>query len=110
MAQKTAMELLFEEFKVLSENMRQAGDETYANTIDFLCERKEASMAKEKEQIIDACNANLKGLLINGKDYYDLNFNHHIESEPNSYTNFTPHEANSKAEYNDSLTNFTPNN
>ena len=33
-------------------------------------------LEKEKEQIVDACNANLKGLLTNGKDYYDLNFNH----------------------------------
>ena len=66
-------------------------------------------LEKEKELIIDACNANLKGLLANGKDYYDLNFNHHIESEPNTYTNFTPYDANAKAEYNDSLTNFTPN-
>ena len=66
-------------------------------------------LEKEKEQIVDACNANLKGLLTNGKDYYDLNFNHHIESEPNTYTNFTPHNANAVAEYNEGLKNFTPN-
>ena len=54
MKQQTAMELLFEEFKALSENMRQAGDEAYANTIDFLCERKEAAIAMEKKQIINA--------------------------------------------------------
>jgi hypothetical protein len=66
-------------------------------------------LKKEKEQIVDACNANLKGLLTNGKDYYDLNFNHHIELEPNTYTNFTPHNANAVAEYNEGLKNFTPN-
>jgi hypothetical protein len=66
-------------------------------------------LEKEKEQIVDACNANLKGLLTNGKDYYDLNFNHQIESEPNTYTNFTPHNANAVAEYNEGLKNFTPN-
>ena len=64
-------------------------------------------LEKEKEQIVDACNANLKGLLTNGKDYYDLNFNHHIKSEPNTYTNFTPHDANAVAEYNKGLKNFT---
>ena len=67
-------------------------------------------LEKEKEQIVDACNANLKGLLTNGKDYYDLNFNHHIESEPNTYTNFTPHNANAVAEYNEGLKNFIPHN
>lgn len=67
-------------------------------------------LEKEKEQIVDACNANLKGLLTNGKDYYHLNFNHHIELEPNTYTNFTPHNANAVAEYNEGLKNFTPNN
>jgi len=64
-------------------------------------------LEKEKEQIIDACNANLKGLLTTGKDYYDLNFNHHIEVQSNSYTNFTPDNANAVAEYNNSLTNFS---
>jgi hypothetical protein len=70
----------------------------------------EPSLEKEKEQIIDACNANLNGLLTNGKDYYDLNFNHHIQAESNGLTNFTPHHANAVAEYNDSLKNFTPDN
>jgi len=28
----------------------------------------------EKQQIIDACNSNLKGLLTNGKDYYNETF------------------------------------
>ena len=105
---KTAMQLLFEEFESLSKASRDAGDTQTAGLIDFLCERREVALEKEKEQIVDACNANLQGLLTNGKDYYDLNFNHHIESEPNSYTNFTPHNANAVAEYNDSLKNFTP--
>jgi hypothetical protein len=69
----------------------------------------EPLLEKEKEQIIDACNANLKGLLTNGKDYYDLNFNHHIQSESNSYINFKSDNANVTAGYNDSLKNFTPN-
>jgi len=70
----------------------------------------EPALEKEKEQIVDACNANLKGLLTNGKDYYHLNFNHHIELEPNTYTNFTPHNANAVAEYNEGLKNFIPHN
>ena len=28
----------------------------------------------EKKQIVDACNSNLKGLLTNGKDYYNETF------------------------------------
>ena len=76
---------------------------------DLILKLKEL-LEKEKEQIVDACNANLKGLLTTGKDYYDLNFNHHIESEPDTYTNFTPHNANAVGEYNNSLTNFTPHN
>lgn len=63
-------------------------------------------LEKEKEQIVDACNANLKGLLTTGKDYYDLNFNHHTEVQSNSYTNFKPNNANAVAQYNNSLTNF----
>jgi len=103
------MQLLFEEFEALSKNSRFAGDTQTAGLIDFLCERKAVALEKEKEQIVDACNANLKGLLTNGKDYYDLNFNHHIELEPNTYTNFTPHNANAVAEYIEGLKNFTPN-
>jgi hypothetical protein len=79
------------------------------NTPRMIEHKIESLLEKEKEQIVDACNANLKGLLTNGKDYYDLNFNHHIESEPNTYTNFTPHNANAVAEYNEGLKNFTPN-
>jgi hypothetical protein len=80
-----------------------------SKVIEELTKEYAEYLEKEKEQIVDACNANLKGLLTNGKDYYDLNFNHHIESEPNTYTNFTPHNANAVAEHNEGLKNFTPN-
>ncbi len=65
-------------------------------------------LEKEKEQIIEARDGRETSSFTTGKDYYDLNFNHHIESEPNSYTNFTPHNANAVAEYNKGLKNFTP--
>jgi hypothetical protein len=34
----------------------------------------EQAKEMEKQQIIDACNSNLKGLLTNGKDYYNDTF------------------------------------
>lgn len=64
-------------------------------------------LEKEKEQIIEARDGRETSSFTTGKDYYDLNFNHHIEPEPNTYTNFTPHNANAVAEYNNSLTNFS---
>lgn len=100
---KTALKDLIEKlqkFRLIKED---------ENSYELFRQLEYEAELKEKEQIIDACNANLKGFLTNGKNYYDLNFNHHIESEPNTYTNFTPYDANAKAEYNDSLTNFTPN-
>lgn len=63
-------------------------------------------LEKEKEQIIEARDGCQTSSFTTGKDYYELNFNHHIESEPDTYTNFTPHNANAVAEYNNSLTNF----
>jgi len=57
MAHLTSMELLFKEFKILSENMRKAGDETSVNLIDFLCERKDAAIIAEREQRIKDYNA-----------------------------------------------------
>lgn len=66
-------------------------------------------LEKEKEQIIEARDGRETSSFTTGKDYYDLNFNHHIESEANTYTNFTPHNANAVAEYNEGLKNFTPN-
>ncbi len=50
---QTAVKLLFEEFKALSQSMRDAGDELSANLIDFLCEREEQALEMEKQQIID---------------------------------------------------------
>ena len=105
---KTAMQELIEKVEhAISYNVEGGLVEKYTWTELF--NDMELALQKEKEQIVDACNANLKGLLTNGKDYYDLNFNHHIESEPNTYTNFTPHNANAVAEYNEGLKNFTPN-
>ncbi len=107
---KTAMQKLLEilESKILpcdDDNSYVYGmNVAHANLIYNI---KNGFLEKEKEQIIMACNANLNGLLTNGKDYYDLNFNHHIKSEPNTYTNFTPHDANAVAEYNKGLKNFT---
>jgi hypothetical protein len=56
---QTAVKALFNVFKVMSKNMRDAGDEQFANTIDYLCnEYEDKTLAMEKEQIIDACNSN----------------------------------------------------
>jgi hypothetical protein len=38
--------------------------------VDIIEQAKEM----EKQQIMDACNSNLKGLLTNGKDYYNQTF------------------------------------
>jgi hypothetical protein len=51
MSKQTAVTLLFQEFRALSEVMRKAGDEKNANLIDFLCEREEVAKQMEKEQI-----------------------------------------------------------
>lgn len=51
---KTAMQLLFKEFEALSKASRDAKDLQTANLIDFLCERKQVALEKEKKQIIDA--------------------------------------------------------
>ena len=48
---QTAVTLLFQEFKALSEVLRKAGDEKNANLIDFLCEREDVAKQMEKEQI-----------------------------------------------------------
>jgi len=61
---KTAMQELLE-------NLQKSFDEkTYPVRIDGTY-----FLEKEKEQIVDDCNANLKGLPTNWKDYYDLNYN-----------------------------------
>jgi hypothetical protein len=61
---KTAMQELIEHLEANDRKFTY----TYKKAIELL--------EKEKEQIVNACNANLKGLPTNGKDYYDLNFNH----------------------------------
>jgi hypothetical protein len=77
--------------------------------LNWIASNEKRLLEKEKEQIIEARDGRETSSFTTGKDYYDLNFNHHIESEPNSYTNFTPHNANAVAEYNEGLKNFTPN-
>ena len=56
---KTAMQLLFKEFEALSKASRDAKDLQTANLIDFLCERKQVALEKEKEQIKDAWDAGM---------------------------------------------------
>jgi hypothetical protein len=72
---QTAVTLLFQEFKALSEVMRKAGDEKNANLIDCLCEREEVAKQMEKEQIIDArqdgIDAVFKGYSISNEEYYN---------------------------------------
>lgn len=51
---KTVIELLFLEFKVLSNNLRFAGDESSANLIDLLCERETDALREEQEQLREA--------------------------------------------------------
>ncbi len=53
MKQETAVTLLFEEFRALSEDTRKAGDEQSANLIDFLCEREDVAKQMEREQMVD---------------------------------------------------------
>jgi hypothetical protein len=67
MNKQTAVTLLFQEFKALSEAMRKAGDEQSANLIDFLCEREDVAKQMEKEQIKDAAK---KSCLDWGADKY----------------------------------------
>jgi hypothetical protein len=77
---QTAVTLLFQEFRALSEATRKAGDEQSANLIDFLCEREDVAKQMEKEQIEDACNQqefnDIDGLGIHetiskGEQYYN---------------------------------------
>jgi hypothetical protein len=49
---QTAVTLLFQEFRALSEVMRKAGDEKNANLIDCLCEREDVAKQMEKEEIM----------------------------------------------------------
>lgn len=61
---QTAVTLLFQEFRALSEVMRKAGDEKNANLIDCLCEREEVAKQMEKEQIEDAWLNGMKSEMI----------------------------------------------
>ena len=94
---KTAMQLMI--WYLENEGLEESGAYYKAKML----------LEKEKEQIIEARDGRETSSFTTGKDYYDLNFNHHIESEANTYTNFTPHNANAVAEYNEGLKNFTPN-
>lgn len=54
---QTAVDTLFDVFKVMSNSMREAGDEQYANILDYLCnEFLNKAKAMEKEQIIEFAN------------------------------------------------------
>jgi len=76
MSKQTAVTLLFEEFRALSEVARKAGDEESANLIDFLCEREDVAKQMEYEQIIEA--------------FYDGEENaHKYKSSPALYYNET---------------------
>ena len=77
---KTAMQELFEEFESLSKSSRDAGDTQTSGLIDFLCERKEVALEKEKEQIM---NSYVEGRLcsyndnpsIKANEYYNQTYN-----------------------------------
>lgn len=73
MAQQTAVKLLFNEFKALSDTSRFAGDEQTANLIDFLCEREGAAIQMEKEQIMDAFidGEHQQGYVKEAEQYYN---------------------------------------
>jgi hypothetical protein len=58
---QTAVTLLFQEFRALSEVMRKAGDEKNANLIDCLCEREDVAKQMEKEQIEIAWHDGIMG-------------------------------------------------
>jgi hypothetical protein len=70
---QTAVTLLFQEFKALSEVMRKAGDEKNANLIDCLCEREEVAKQMEKEQITDSYieGHSIYGESTNAEQYYN---------------------------------------
>jgi hypothetical protein len=52
--EQTVVELLFLEFKTLANNMRFAGDESFANILDFICEREVDALKEEQEQLQEA--------------------------------------------------------
>jgi len=61
---QTAVQTLFNIFKVMSKHMRDSGDEQYANTLEFLCnEFEDKTLAMEKEQLIDARDSYINQML-----------------------------------------------
>jgi hypothetical protein len=68
---QTAVDTLFEVFKVMSNSMREAGDEQYANILDYLCnEFLNKAKQMEKEQIKQAF-----------KDCHDLGHIYGLDTE-----------------------------
>lgn len=80
MKEKTAMMTLFDGFKMMSKQMRDAGDEQSAGLIDFLCERENTAIEKEKEQIIkanrDGVDMAISDKFITGEQYYNETYKH----------------------------------
>lgn len=67
---QTAVDTLFDVFKVMSNSMREAGDEQYANILDYLCnEFLNKAKEMEKEQIAEAFNNSY--WFIDGQQYYE---------------------------------------
>lgn len=70
---QTAVDTLFDVFKVMSNSMREAGDEQYANILDYLCnEFLNKAKEMEKEQIAEAFNNSY--WFIDGQQYYEKTY------------------------------------
>jgi hypothetical protein len=70
-SKQTAVETLFNVFNVMSKNMRDAGDEQFADTLDYLCNEYEGkTLSMEKEQIKDAYTDGCIGELYELNAYY----------------------------------------
>lgn len=73
---QTAVDTLFEVFKVMSNAMREAGDEQYANILDYLCDEfLNKAKAMEKEQIKDAYNFGYLDYTINMNENAEQYYN-----------------------------------
>lgn len=60
---QTAVDTLFEIFKLMSNNMRDAGDDKFANILEYLYkEYRDKTLVMEKKQIMEAYE--------DGKPYY----------------------------------------
>lgn len=79
MKQQTAMQLLFAEFKSLSETARFSGDEQTANLIDFLCEREPIAIKKEQEQITlayyEGVENQINDCTVSAQEYFNQTYN-----------------------------------